>query len=313
LRIIFAGTPETAIPSLTAFLDSEHEVIAVLTRPDSKSGRGRALAPSPVSELASQRTIPVLKYANLKEREIHEELKRLNPEAIAVVAYGALVPRELLATPKHGWINLHFSLLPSWRGAAPVPYAIRFGDEITGATTFQIDEGLDTGPVYGVLTEQIKQDDTADTLLARLSNSGAQLLVQTLSGIESGQLRAMPQGCQDVSLARKISVSDCQIDWRQPALSVGRQIRAFTSEPGAWTTLDGDRIQIGPIEILESVLEGSPGQLIVSKHEVFVNTGSSSIKLRGVKAAGKREMPAADWARGIRLDSGQSFSLISAP
>jgi methionyl-tRNA formyltransferase len=313
LRIIFAGTPEAAIPSLTALLDSEHEVIAVLTRPDSKSGRGRALMPSPVSEVANQKNIPVLKYANLKDSKIHDELKRFSPNAIAVVAYGALVPSELLKTPKHGWINLHFSLLPAWRGAAPVPYAIRFGDEITGATTFQIDEGLDTGPVYGVLTEQIKQNDTADTLLTRLSIAGAQLLVQTLSGIESGQLRAMPQSRQDVSLAPKISVSDCQIDWRQPALSVGRHIRAFTSEPGAWTTFDGDRIQIGPIEILETVLAGAPGELIVSKHEVFVTTGSNSIRLSDVKAAGKREMPASDWARGIRLESGQAFSLTSAP
>jgi methionyl-tRNA formyltransferase len=309
LRIIFAGTPETAIPALTALVDSEHEVIAVITRPDAQSGRGRLSTPSPVAVAAGANNIPVLKYANLRASKIQEELMQLQPEAIAVVAYGALVPVELLALPKYGWINLHFSLLPAWRGAAPVPYAIRFGDEITGATTFQIEAGLDTGPVYGVVTERITDEDTAGTLLSRRSHSGARLLVETLSGVEQGQLRAMPQGRQDVSLAPKILPKDCQIDWRQPALSIGRLIRAYTPEPGAWTTLNDERILIGPIEILATTLAGGPGELIISKHEVFVATGSNSIKLGKVKPAGKKEMPASDWARGFRIGSGQVLLL----
>lgn len=308
MRIIFAGTPETAVPSLTALIESEHEVVAVITRPDAQSGRGRILTPSPVAIAAGRNDIEVLKHAHLRDSMIHQELERLKADVVAVVAYGALVPTDLLTKPRFGWINLHFSLLPSWRGAAPVPYAIKFGDEITGATTFQIDEGLDTGPIYGVVTERIKPEDTAGTLLARLSISGAQLLVETLSGIASGQLRALPQGHEDISTAPKISPTDCQIDWRQPALAIERTIRAYTPEPGAWTMLNASRVEIGPVSILESTLAGTPGELIVTKHEVFVATGSASIKLGTVRAAGKKKMPAADWARGVRLDSGGVFS-----
>ena len=290
-----------------ALIASEHDVVAALTRPDAQSGRGRTFSPSPIAIAASENGIPVFKHEHLRNSIIQEELTELKPDAIAVVAYGALIPTNLLAKPRFGWINLHFSLLPAWRGAAPVPYAIRSGDEITGATTFQIDEGLDTGPIYGVLTERIRQEDTAGTLLARLSISGAQLLVQTLSGIAGGQLRALPQGVEDLSYAPKISPGDCQIDWRQPALAVERSIRAYTPEPGAWTTLNGSRIQVGPVSILESTLPGAPGKLIVTKHEVFVTTGSSSVRLGTVRAAGRREMSAAEWARGVHLTSGENF------
>ena len=266
-------------------------MIAVLTRPDARVGRGLITMPSPVAVVASENNIPILKHAHLRDLNFQQELETLNPDAIAVVAFGAMVPTELLTQPVFGWINLHFSLLPSWRGAAPVPYAIRFGDEITGATTFQIDEGLDTGPIYGVLTEQIKQDDTTGTLLTRLSISGAQLLIQTLSGIARGKLVARPQTSEDVSFAPKLSPTEGEIDWRQPALVIGRQIRAFSPDPGAWTTLNGVRIRLGPVSILESNLVGTPGELILSKNEVFVTTGSTSIRLDTVQAPGKREMP----------------------
>lgn len=308
MRIIFAGTPETAVPSLIALLESEHEVIAVITRPDSQSGRGHILTPSPIAIAASQKNIPILKYAHLRDSSISQELERLEPDAVAVVAYGALVPPNLLAGPKFGWINLHFSLLPSWRGAAPVPYAIRYGDEITGATTFQIDEGLDTGPIFGVITERIRPEDTTGTLLARLSVTGAQLLVQTLNGIAQGQLRPLPQSHEDVSYAPKIVPSDAQIDWQQPALAVERAIRAYTPEPGAWTSFHGERVQLGPVSLFESALNGAPGELIVTKHEVFVATGSTSIRLGTLRPAGKKQMPAADWARGVRVESGDAFS-----
>ena len=287
-------------------------MIAVLTRPDARVGRGLITMPSPVAVVASENNIPILKHAHLRDMNFHHELETLNPDAIAVVAYGAIVPMDLLEQPKFGWINLHFSLLPSWRGAAPVPYSIRFGDEITGATTFQIDEGLDTGPIYGVLTEQITQDDTTGTLLTRLSISGAQLLIQTLSGIARGELVARPQTNEDISFAPKLSRDEGQIDWRQPALTVGRHIRAFSPEPGAWTSLDGVRIRLGPVSILESRLEGAPGELIVSKNKVFVTTGSASIGLGTVRVPGKREMPASDWARGIRVDSGARFTMSNS-
>ena len=309
MRIIFSGTPEVAIPSLTALIGSEHEVVAVLTRPDAQSGRGRRSVPSPIAIEASANNIPVLKYAHLRGEKISQEIETMKPDAIAVVAYGALVPVDLLTEPKYGWINLHFSLLPSWRGAAPVQYAIRFGDEITGATTFQLDEGLDTGPIYGVVTERIADNDTAGTLMTRLSISGAQLLVQTLSGIAGGQLRALPQSREDVSSAPKISPFDAQIDWRQPALAIARAIRAYTPAPGAWTTLKGARLQLGPVTVLDSTLAGTLGELIVTKHEVFVTTGSTSIRLGTLRAAGKREMFAADWARGARVQSGEVFSV----
>ena len=309
MRIIFAGTPKIAIPSLTALIQSEHEVIAVLTRPDARGGRGLIATPSAVAVVASENNIPILKYAHLRDKNFQQDLETLNPDAIAVVAFGAMVPTELLAQPQFGWINLHFSLLPSWRGAAPVPYSIRFGDEITGATTFQIDEGLDTGPIYGVITEQIKPDDTSGTLLIRLSISGAELLIQTLSGIARGKLVARPQISEGVSFAPKLSPTEGEIDWRQPSLAVERQIRAFSPDPGAWTTLNGVRIRLGPVSILESNLVGTPGELIVSKNEVFVTTGSTSIRLETVQAPGKREMPAADWARGIRVGSGAVFTM----
>ena len=293
-------------------MKSEHEVVAVITRPDSSSGRGQISAPSPVAQIADELGIRVLKHANLREPRIREELTQLNPDVIAVVAYGALVPSELLTLPRFGWINLHFSLLPAWRGAAPVPYAIRFGDEITGATTFQIDEGLDTGPVFGVVTETIKLDDTSTSLLARLSVSGARLLVQTLSGVSGGQLRPELQRLDEISHAPKITADDCQIDWRQPALAIERQIRAFTIEPGAWTSYAGDRIQIGPVEILPTILDGKPGEIIASKHEVMVISGSQTLRLGRVKAAGKREMLAADWARGRRVQLGEAFSVTKS-
>jgi len=308
LRIIFAGTPETAVPSLEALIESEHDVIAVITRPDAQSGRGRHLTPSPIAIAAANRNIPILKYPNLRDPLIGQEITALNPDAIAVVAYGALVPDELLPIPRFGWLNLHFSLLPEWRGAAPVPAAIKAGDEITGATTFQIDKGLDTGPIFGVLTETIRREDTAGILLTRLSISGAQLLVQTLTGISNGQLRAMPQNDAEATFSSKISGQDAQINWNQPALAIERMIRAYTPEPGAWTLLNGERIQVGPISILDSALAGLPGELIVTKHEVFVATGSTSIKLGNVRPSGKKEMPAADWIRGTRLIVGATFS-----
>jgi len=309
LRIIFAGTPETAVVSLLALIESEHEVVAVITRPDARSGRGQTLHPSPVAIAASERKIPVLKYSHLRDPSFHQELKSLAPDVCAVVAYGALIPSEILMLPKFGWINLHFSLLPAWRGAAPVPFAIKSGDEITGATTFQIDEGLDTGPVYGVVTERIDREDTAGTLLSKLAVSGAQLLVQTLSGISNGDLRPVAQNSADATFSPKITSVDTQINWEQPALAIERAIRAYTPEPGAWTSLAGERIQLGPITILDTDLAGSAGELIITKHEVFVVTGSTAIKLGLVRPAGKKQMQAADWARGARLSSGAVFSL----
>ena len=194
MRLVFAGTPEPAIPSLRALAASEHEVVAVVTRPDAQAGRGRKIVESPVAQVAAELGIPCLKPASAKDPEFHQQLRELEPDACPVVAYGALIPVEALEIPKHGWINLHFSLLPAWRGAAPVQHAIMAGEEITGATTFQIEPALDSGPVYGVVTETIRPTDTAGALLERLSVSGAELLSATLDGVADDALTALIEG-----------------------------------------------------------------------------------------------------------------------
>jgi methionyl-tRNA formyltransferase len=224
-----------------------------------------------------------------------------------VVAYGALLPQSALDIPPHGWVNLHFSLLPAWRGAAPVQHAIWAGDEVTGATTFRIVKEMDAGPTYGVMTETIRPSDTAGDLLGRLATGGAQLLVATLDGIESGGLEARAQPADGVSLAPKILVEDAEVDWTEPAAAVDRRIRACTPGPGAWTTYDGERFKLGPVLIEANLPPLQPGVLEVTKNAVLVGTGSLPVRLGEVKAFGKKQMPAADWARGVRVGSGARF------
>ncbi|WP_039825545.1 methionyl-tRNA formyltransferase [Nocardia testacea] len=302
MRIVFAGTPDPAVPSLRRLLDSRHEVVAVVTRPDAVAGRGRKLKRSPVGQLADEHGIPVLTPGKPGDPEFVEALTELAPDCCPVVAYGALLPPRVLEIPKYGWINLHFSLLPAWRGAAPVQAAIAAGDEITGASTFRIETGLDTGPVYGVVTERIAVTDTAADLLGRLSDSGAALLEQTLDGVEDGTLQAIPQSADGVSYAPKITVEAAQVRWDQPALAVGRAIRAVTPFPGAWTTVAGNRLKLGPVELVEEVLPER--QIEVRKTGVLVGTATTAVRLDQVQPQGKRMMAALDWARGARLAPG---------
>jgi methionyl-tRNA formyltransferase len=222
-----------------------------------------------------------------------------------VVAYGALLPQSALDIPEHGWVNLHFSVLPSWRGAAPVQHAIWAGDEVTGATTFLIVKELDAGPTFGVMTETIRPTDTAGDLLARLAEGGSTLLVATLDGIADGSLDAREQQAEGVTFAPKISVDDARIDWAQPAVAVDRQIRACTPGPGAWSTHAGERIKIGPVTATDTELV--PGTLEVTKIAVLVGTGTHAVRLGEVKAHGRKQMAAADWARGVRVESGVRF------
>ncbi len=259
---------------------------------------------SPVALRGEELGVPVLKPAHPREPEFQDALRELRPDACPVVAYGALLPESALAIPEHGWINLHFSCLPNWRGAAPVQYAIWAGDEVTGATTFRIVKELDAGPTYGVMTERIRPDDTAGDLLARLAEYGAGLLVTTLDGIEDGSLEARAQPADGVSFAPKITVDDAQIDWTEPAVAVDRRIRACTPAPGAWTTHGDQRIKIGPVAVAADAEALAPGELRIGKHEVLVGTGTEPVRLGEVKAFGKREMPAADWARGLPSDTG---------
>ena len=300
MRLVFAGTPEVALPSLRALIDSRHEVVAVVTRPDAPAGRGRTLQASPVALLAAEHGIEVLKPEKVRDSEFLARLRAIAPDCCPVVAYGALVPREALGIPRHGWVNLHFSLLPAWRGAAPVQHAVWHGDDVTGATTFLLEEGLDTGPVLGVVTETIRPTDTSGDLLERLASSGAGLLVATMDALDSGIMAAARQPADGVSLAPKITVEDAEVDWSQPAIRVDRQVRACTPAPGAWTTLAGERIKLGPVGLLPDDVSLAAGELGVDKNRVRVGTASCAVVLGEVRAQGKKPMAAADWARGTR-------------
>jgi methionyl-tRNA formyltransferase len=303
MRVVFAGTPRTAVPSLEELLRSKHEVVAVLTRPDAAAGRGRQVGPSPVARCAASEGIEVLKPASPREPGFLGRLREIAPDCCPVTAYGALIPRAALEVPAHGWVNLHFSLLPAWRGAAPVPHAIWHGDDMTGATTFRLVAELDAGPVYGVMTQPIGPADTAGDLLARLAAAGAALLVQTLDGIESGGLRAVPQPADGVSYAPKLTTGDARVRWSAPALAVGRQIRACTPAPGAWTALAETRLKLWPVRDCAPEPPGGPlrpGELRVSKSGVLVGTATHPVRLGDVQQGGKRKMPAAEWARGLR-------------
>jgi len=318
MRLVFAGTPQTAVPALDALLASRHEVAAVLTRPDAPAGRGRHVESSPltrrhvesspVARRAAQAGLEVLTPARARDPQFLDRLRQIAPDCVPMVAYGALIPQAALDVPAHGWVNLHFSVLPAWRGAAPVQHAILHGDDVTGASTFRVVAELDAGPVYGVLTEPVRPTDTTGDLLDRLAHSGAQLLAATLDGIEAGTLEAVPQPAEGVSFAPKVTPADARVDWKLPAHVVDRLIRACTPEPGAWTEHDGARLKLGPVSLAGPVsLPGSadaqdlaPGEVLAAKHDVFVGTGSRPVRLGEVQAEGKRRMMASDWARGLR-------------
>lgn len=311
MRLIFAGTPEVAVPSLEALLvSSRHDVVAVVSRPDARTGRGRSLSRSPVAAAADAAGIEVLTPPNARDPEFAERLRELAPDAVPVVAYGHLVPRPVLDIPLYGWINLHFSLLPAWRGAAPVNAAIAAGDEITGATTFRLDEGMDTGPVLGTMTETVRPRDTAGDLLGRLADAGSGLLVATLDGLESGELRAVPQPADGVSHAGKITVDDARVRWTDPAVAVDRHIRSVTPAPGAWTTLAGERVKIGaarPADADADAPRPAPGELAWDKRALYVGTATTPVVVERLQPPGKKMMNALDWVRGARLDDGAAF------
>jgi methionyl-tRNA formyltransferase len=304
MRVVFAGTPEAALPALDAVAASRHELVGVVTRPDAPAGRGRRLVASPVALRAEGLGVPVLRPTHPRDPGFHADLAALAPDCCPVVAYGALLPQSALDIPRHGWVNLHFSLLPAWRGAAPVQHALRAGDPVTGATTFRIVPALDAGPIFGVMTEAVRPDDTAGTLLQRLARGGAQLLVSTLDGIEDGTLEARDQQDVGVTLAPKVTVDDARVRWGAPAAAVDRGVRACTPEPGAWTTYDGARLKLGPVRV-DAGLERLPvGRLAVTRRTVHVGTATHPVRLGEVQPVGKRPMPAADWARGVRVADG---------
>lgn len=306
MKLVFAGTPEVAVPALDALIASDrHEVAAVVTRPDAPAGRGRRLVASPVAERAEEAGIEVLKPARPRDEDFLARLREIAPDCCPVVAYGALLPKTALDVPARGWVNLHFSLLPAWRGAAPVQHAVMAGDEVTGASTFLIEEGLDSGPVYGVLTEEVRPTDTSGDLLTRLAFAGSGLLAATMDGIEDGTLHAVPQPAEGITLAPKITVEDAQVEWSAPALRVDRVVRGCTPAPGAWTLFRGERLKlVQAVPVLDRT-ELAPGELSVAKNSVHVGTGSHAIELLWVQPQGKKPMRAADWARGVRIVPGE--------
>ncbi|MER7200196.1 methionyl-tRNA formyltransferase [Streptomyces sp. CB01635] len=306
MKLVFAGTPEVAVPALDALIASDrHEVAAVVTRPDAPAGRGRRLVASPVAERAEEAGIEVLKPAKPRDEAFLARLREIAPDCCPVVAYGALLPKVALDVPARGWVNLHFSLLPAWRGAAPVQHAIMAGDEITGASTFLIEEGLDSGPVYGTVTEMVRPTDTSGDLLTRLAFAGAGLLSATMDGIEDGSLKAVAQPVDGITVAPKITVENAHVDWAAPALRVDRVVRGCTPAPGAWTVFRDERLKLIQAVPVPARTDLAPGELAVGKKNLYVGTGSYAVELLWVQAQGKKPMAAADWARGVRIAPGE--------
>lgn len=302
MRLVFAGTPEPAAVALQRLLASEHEVVAVLTRPDARKGRGRTLHPSPVKALALEHGIEVLTPETLAgDSSIQHRLRELSPDAVPVVAYGNLIPADMLDIPAHGWVNLHFSLLPDWRGAAPVQAAIANGDEVTGATTFRINEGLDTGDILGKLETGIGQTETSGELLERLADTGADLLAATMDALEAGTATPIPQP-QEGTYAHKIAPADARVDWAQPASVIDRGIRAHTPAPGAWTMRGEERFKLGPVTPTDGDTL-APGEALFGKNEVLVGTADRDVRLGTIQPPGKKMMNAADWARGLHPEA----------
>ncbi|MFL4472618.1 methionyl-tRNA formyltransferase [Paeniglutamicibacter sp. MACA_103] len=300
MRVLFAGTPQVAVASLDQLVNDGFDVVAVLTREDAPVGRKRVMTPSPVAARAAELGIEII-HANRIDDETQQRIAALDADIAAIVAYGGLVPEKALGIPRLGWVNLHFSLLPAWRGAAPVQHSIMAGDDITGAVTFQLEKGLDTGPVFGTLTEAIDPSDTAGELLGRLAVSGSVLLSQTLSGLDSGALVGVPQQGEG-SYAHKLTLADGKVDWSLPALVIRRRVNGTSPDPGAWTELDGQRFKLGTLLPQAEVTDLAPGEVRIEpgkKPRVLVGTGSHAVELGLVQPPGKKMMNAADWARGI--------------
>ena len=297
LKVLYAGTPATAVIPLDALVERDDlEIVAVLTREDAPVGRKKVLTPSPVAQRAEELGIPTLK-ANRATGELADQLRATGAEIAAVVAYGALLPRPVLDAFQYGWINLHFSLLPQWRGAAPVQRALMAGDTMMGATTFVLDEGMDTGDIVGTLTDPVRQDDTAGSVLERLSHSGSSLLADSLVAVATGQAKPVSQE-GDASSAPKLTGAQARIDWNHPAVAISHHVRGVTPEPGAWTEFNGQRMKLDRVIPVPEVTGLAPGHVELRDGAVYAGTGSYAVELTRVQPSGKKPMAALDWARG---------------
>ena len=301
LKLVFAGSPGAAVPSLRVLAASVHEIAAVVTRDDSPVGRRGILTPTPVAAAASELGLPVIR-ANRLDEAATTSIANLTPDLGVIVAYGGLVREPLLSIPRLGWINLHFSILPRWRGAAPVQRAVIAGDELTGASVFQLVPELDAGDVFGQLTQQIGAVETSGHLLESLSESGAELLLRVIDNLADGSARAEPQS-GDVTLAPKLGAEDGRIDWREDAMSVANRIRGVTPEPGAFTLLDGARFKLLNAAIARDAAKLAPGVLSLDGKRVLIGTATDPIELVRVQPAGKTAMAAPDWWRGRPVDA----------
>jgi methionyl-tRNA formyltransferase len=296
LRIVFAGSPAAAVPSLRALAATDHEIVAVVTREDAPLGRKRVLTPTPVADAAEALGIPVLKANRIGPLEAR--IAALRPDLGVIVAYGGLIREPLLSTPRLGWINLHFSLLPRWRGAAPVQRAVIAGDTETGAAVFQLVAELDAGPVFATLTQPVGRNQTAGHLLEVLAERGAALVAAVVDDLDAGTARAVPQE-GDVTLAPKLELDDGRLDWSRPAAELDARIRGTTPEPGAFALLDdADRLKVLDAAIAHGDAPLAPGEFDLRAGRLLVGTGTDPLHLVTVQPAGKRAMAAADWWRG---------------
>ena len=302
LSIVFAGTPEFAVPALEALLDSEHRIVAVYTQPDRPAGRGQKLAISPVKRCALEHGLHIEQPPKLRGAEEIARLAAFRPDVMVVVAYGLILPQAVLDIPRFGCINIHASLLPRWRGAAPIQRAIEAGDTETGVTIMRMDAGLDTGPVLLERRVPIEPTDTSASLHDRLSRLGADALIEALSGIADGTLTAKPQPSEGVTYAAKVTKEEARIDWRQPAIAIERRVRAFNPWPIAETTLQGQQLRIWEAVARPQSSDASPGQVIsVDDQGIHVATGVGTLVLTRVQLAGRKPTSGPDFARGQRV------------
>lgn len=308
MRIIFAGTPDFAATSLAALLASEHQVVAVYSQPDRPAGRGRKLTASPVKQLAVQHDIPVEQPLNFKDPADRQRLAAYQADVMVVVAYGLILPQSVLDTPKYGCLNIHASLLPRWRGAAPIQRAILAGDSNTGVCIMQMSAGLDTGPVLKRVSLPITEDDTAQTLHDKLAALGADALLSTLANLTTLQTQAEAQNDADTCYAEKLQKAEALIDWQQPAAQIARQIRAFNPWPVAQTQWRGDTLRIWSAQVCPESLAGKPGEIVrVDKHALLVATGDGFLRISQLQLPGKRAMTVTDLCNSQTINTGEQL------